>query len=334
VYVPPTTSEGAWERLAGDGPYGVVSQAELDHLAARIATSPADGPGSEIRTAITGRGNPPFVLLHGLGGRWQHWLPAMTRLSNRRQAVALDLPGFGESAALPGRVSVDALVDRVAVALDRAEVEPAIVFGHSLGATLALRLALRHPARVRGVVLVAGTIQSFAGVLSPGGALRLAKRSPAVLGAVLTEVLTAGLPAPRFLRELIIARPRLRRVILSPYVADPAALPAASARLLVEGAGAPGVVPTFRAINAVDPLAGLELLAGRVAAIAGADDLIAPGFDLAEVHERFADLPIWEIEGAGHMPMLERVDAFVSACEAAASYLTNQSTPMEGESNR
>jgi pimeloyl-ACP methyl ester carboxylesterase len=183
-------------------------------------------------------------------------------------------------------------------------------------------LALRHPSRARGVVLVAGTIQSFASVLAPGGALRLARQSPAVLRAVLTEVLTAGLPAPRFLRELIIARPRLRHLILNLYVADPAALPAASARLLVEGAGAPGVVPTFRAINAVDPLAGLEFLDRRVAAIAGAGDLIAPNFDLGDLHARFADVPIWEIQGAGHMPMLERVDAFVGACEAAASCLT------------
>lgn len=321
----------AWSCVAGNGPYGVASQAELDRLAARISTNESDGAGSEIRIASTGHGDPPFVLVHGLGGRWQHWLPAMARLSDRRRVVALDLPGFGESASVAGPVSADGLVDRIAVALERARVESAIVFGHSLGATVALRLALRHHTRVRGVVLVAGAIQSFASVLRRGGVPRLAKHSPAVLRAVLTEVATAGVPAPRFLRELIIARPRLRRLILGPYFSDPAMLPAASARLLVEGAGAPGVVPTFRAINKVDPLAGLESLDGRVAAIAGTDDLIAPRFDLADLHARFANVPIWEIAGAGHMPMLERVEPFVGACEAAVTYITSQVTPPEGE---
>jgi len=223
-------------------------------------------------------------------------------------------------------------VERVALALEQSRIEGAIVFGHSLGATLALRLALRYPERAQGVVFVGGTLQSFASVLKPAAALRLIGRSPQVMRAVLTEVATAGLPAPTPLRELIIRRPRLRRLALSPYVRDPAALPVDLARLLVEGAGAAGVLPTFCAVNRVDPLAGIERLDGRLALIAGSDDLIAPAQDLRAFHQRFPNFPIWEIQGAAHMAMLERPAVFVSACESAAAYVATRgrSSPSRG----
>lgn len=293
----------------------------LQDLRLTIEREKVEAGGPAVSVAALGRGRPPFVLLHGLGGRWQHWLPVLAELARGRRVFALDLPGFGESDRLPGRVSVDALVERLGSVLDYLEIERATVFGHSLGATLAVRLGLRNPDRADGVVLVAGTIQSFASVLNPSAALRLLRRSPRVLAAVVAEVATAGLPMPESIRELIIRRPRLRRLGLSPYLRDPEALPAHLARLLVDGAGAPGVLPTFRAVNRVDPLAGVDRLIGRVALIAGSEDLIAPAHDLRAFRERFPSVPVWEIDHAAHMPMLERPGVFIRACEDAADYV-------------
>jgi pimeloyl-ACP methyl ester carboxylesterase len=316
-----TTRVEQWRRLAVKEPYGAPAR-ELADVAARVDCQKVEVGGSDLRIASLGCGASSFVLLHGLGGRWQHWLPAMDLLSRSRRVVALDLPGFGESESLAGPVSVDELVERVAAALDVLGTESVVVVGHSLGATLALRLALRSPERVQGVVWVGGTIQSFASILSPRATLRLAWRSPRVLAAVLTEVATAGLPAPGAVREMIIRRPKLRRLGLSPYVHDPQALPAHLARVMVEGAGAPGVLTTFRAVNGVDPLAGVQALRHRLALIAGSYDLIAPAEDLQAFHRRFPDVPIWEIDGAAHMPMLERPVAFARACEEAAGYVS------------
>ena len=67
-----------------------------------------------------------------------------------RRVVVPELPGHGGSSALPAPVpTLDAYADRVAGVLDA----PAVVAGHSLGGLVALRLAVRHPGLVRGVVL-------------------------------------------------------------------------------------------------------------------------------------------------------------------------------------
>ena len=44
---------------------------------------------------------PPLVLIHGIGSQWQMWRPVLDRVSREREVVAVDLPGFGDSAALP-----------------------------------------------------------------------------------------------------------------------------------------------------------------------------------------------------------------------------------------
>ena len=38
-----------------------------------------------------------LLLMHGIGSRWQVWIPVLDRLAAERTVIALDLPGFGES---------------------------------------------------------------------------------------------------------------------------------------------------------------------------------------------------------------------------------------------
>ena len=57
---------------------------------------------------------PPLVLIHGIGSQWQMWKPVLERLSREREVVAVDLPGFGDSASLPGPPTIEALAVSVA----------------------------------------------------------------------------------------------------------------------------------------------------------------------------------------------------------------------------
>lgn len=101
----------------------------------------------ELGADLTGTddGRPPVVLLHGLTFDRGMWGPLVDVLGGRR-AVALDLPGHGES---PVRDSYDlrAVVDVLHEAVTAAGVRMPVLVGHSIGGVLATVYAAHHPAR-------------------------------------------------------------------------------------------------------------------------------------------------------------------------------------------
>jgi pimeloyl-ACP methyl ester carboxylesterase len=99
---------------------------------------------------------PPLVLIHGIGSQWQMWRPVLDRLSREREVVAVDLPGFGESAPLPGRPTVEALAGAVAEFLDGIGLGGAHAAGNSLGGAVALEAARAGAARSACVLSPAG----------------------------------------------------------------------------------------------------------------------------------------------------------------------------------
>jgi len=100
---------------------------------------------------------PLLVLMHGAGdqaGTWARIIPDL--LPHHRLAVP-DLPGHGDSEPAGGPLSVGTIRDGVVEMLaDIAGDEPAVLVGNSLGAWVAMLLALRQPAAVRRLVLVNG----------------------------------------------------------------------------------------------------------------------------------------------------------------------------------
>src|SRR5687767_333409 len=87
----------------------------------------------------TGSG-PPVVLLHGIGLDREVWAPVVPLLAAEHEVVAVDLPGFGASAALAGEPTVEALAEAVeALGLERP-----LVAGNSLGGGIALELGRRR----------------------------------------------------------------------------------------------------------------------------------------------------------------------------------------------
>ena len=86
----------------------------------------------------TGSG-PPIVLLHGIGLDREVWAPVVPLLAADHEVIAVDLPGFGASAPLPGTPTVEALAEAVeALGLERP-----LVAGNSLGGGIALELGAR-----------------------------------------------------------------------------------------------------------------------------------------------------------------------------------------------
>jgi pimeloyl-ACP methyl ester carboxylesterase len=102
--------------------------------------------------AISQGTGPLVVLLHGVGLRAEAWAPLIDALSQTYSVLAPDMPGHGESAGFThppqDRLTLQDYTDAVVPLLER----PALVVGHSMGALMALDLAVRHPGKLRGVV--------------------------------------------------------------------------------------------------------------------------------------------------------------------------------------
>lgn len=96
---------------------------------------------------------PPILLLHGLVGSSRYWGSPYDLLGEQHQLIVPDLLGFARSPKPPSGYGPDDHVEAIVAVLDEVEAPaPAVVVGHSAGAVVALRLAHRHPERVRAVL--------------------------------------------------------------------------------------------------------------------------------------------------------------------------------------
>jgi pimeloyl-ACP methyl ester carboxylesterase len=299
------------ERVPADADYGAAAEPGWRGFGWSASERDALIAGRRVRYLDVGEGQErAFVLVHGMGGRWQHWLETIPSLAQHGRVLAIDLPGFGRSESPAAPPSLDGFADIAAELARSLGIERVVLIGHSMGGPIAVRFAARHPGLVEAIALVAGAVYQFSDLL---GARRvpywLAAR-PRETAAIATELLTAGLPAPAALRRLIVRTPALRRMVLSPYVMDPNALPADVISLVVDGAGARGVLPTVAAISRSDAREDMDQVSCPVLSIAGDRDRIVP---LADTEALRRDMPAAHsvvLEGCGHMLMLERPEAF------------------------
>ncbi|WP_137989173.1 alpha/beta fold hydrolase [Streptomyces vilmorinianum] len=99
-----------------------------------------------------------LLLAHGSGGGIEsNYGPIREALASggRRRVVGFDLPGTGGAPRATRPLELDALADGLVAAADAAGVERFAVCGYSLGTTVAIRTAIRHPERVTSLVLTA-----------------------------------------------------------------------------------------------------------------------------------------------------------------------------------
>ena len=150
-----------------------------------------------------GAGGLAVVFLHYFGGSGRTWGPVMDALADDgHRLIAPDLRGFGGSDA-PGEewthYTVDAMTDDVHRLLERLDVGPCLVVGHSMGAKVALALAARAPANLRGLVLVAPSPLTPEPMEPDERARMLAGQGDPDAARETLRTITAGpLPAARF----------------------------------------------------------------------------------------------------------------------------------------
>ena len=100
---------------------------------------------------------PPIVFVHGMRMSGSMWAAQQAALSGEFLTIAIDLPGHGTRAA--ETFTLDGAADTLSAAIREHAGGRAVVVGLSLGGYVAMALAAREPARIRGLVLSGATAE-------------------------------------------------------------------------------------------------------------------------------------------------------------------------------
>lgn len=240
-----------------------------------------------------GSGHTAVVLLHGVGGGRAIWRDTSAALAGAGfRAVAIDLPGYGESAPM-GAPTMDDFVNAVVGVSRKVAAPRTVLLGHSMGGMIAQEVLARHP-RAADALILACTSAAFG---PPGGDWQ--DRFVAERLAPLDEGL--GMPA-------LAAR-------LVPDLVSPDANPAARAT----AAGVMAAVPesTYRAalriVAGFDRRAALARIAVPTLLIAAEHDRTAPPALMQRMADRIPGARLVCLPDAGHIANVEVADAFAGA---------------------
>jgi pimeloyl-ACP methyl ester carboxylesterase len=245
----------------------------------------------------------PLVLVHGIGHRRQAWSPVFDRLAQRYDVIAADLPGFGESPALPKGVphTVAGIADQVEANFAAWGIVRPHIAGNSLGGAVALELARR------------GSVAS-ATALSPASFIPLHQLPFAVVP--LGAMRMASLLTPSPLLRLVTRSALVRRVIGWPLYMHPERHTAADtygdamAMKRARGFELTGV----RFLRAIfQPFTG-PLRAPATIAWGTNDRLLLPG-QMRRARKLLPQVRFFDLVGAGHVPMGDCPDQIVALIE-------------------
>lgn len=243
----------------------------------------------------------PVLMIHGLGGWAENWRDVMPAVAESgRRAIAIDLPGFGESERPRRSRYFDPeepfYAPFVFATLDALGIQRAHIMGHSFGGAVAYTAAVWSPERVRSLTLVA-----------PGG-----------LGTELArELRVLTLPGMGLLTRLRRS-PSITRQILYSCFHDPRACPE---RVVAEAVryGAPAVGEMVRVLRSVVSfrhgvrdeirlpwIAKAERYRGPTLVVWGREDRVVPASLAEEARQLAPEAEIRVIPSCGHLVMVER----------------------------
>ena len=255
-------------------------------------------PGAEVNYADVGEGK-PILFLHGLGGCWRNWLENLPHFARTHRAIALDLPGFGDSPMPSWEIDMAAYGRLVHDFCEKLEIERiAAIVGNSMGGFVSTEAAIEDPSRFERLVLVSAAGISFAE--SKG------RRVDATI-----RTFEATVPFFSGARELWVTRPRARKLAFGRVFHYPNRVrPELLAEQIDPGVRAPGFGESVRAMGGYDTRHRLPEIEIPTLVVWGLNDQIVPAEAAIGYHRLIKGSHLEIFERTGHVPQLERPERF------------------------
>jgi 3-oxoadipate enol-lactonase len=233
-----------------------------------------------IKLAYTrlGKGT-PLVLIHGYPLDHTLWNEVASLLEKEFDVIMPDLRGFGQSTTVETPYTISDMADDLAGLLDHLKIEKVLLAGHSMGGYVALAFAKKYPQRVSGL----GLVSSQAVADSPEGkdrryqtAADVAQKGVDIVAEAMTPKLSADVRVQAFVHTVIERQ--------APFA----------------------VIGALKAMaEREDLLSHLSTVTYPVTLIHGNADALIPIERAKEIKAALPSARFVELQGAGHMPMME-----------------------------
>ena len=249
-----------------------------------------------------GEGDPPVVLIHGIGCYVENWLPSLGALTERHRVCALDMLGHGRTdKPADAAYGTADLAQFVREFMEVLGIGRAHVVGHSLGGAVATRLALIHPSAVEKLALVASA--GFGREVCME--LRLCT-IPAV-GEVLTRPGRSA--SVQTLKMCVYDEKHVTEESVDLDL-EMASLPGAQRSFLKTLRGCGGFLSGQSKTMYGPNLDGLGSIDVPVLVVWGREDKVIPVGHAEVIAAAGKNVRVEVFDGCGHTPMLERPEAF------------------------
>jgi 3-oxoadipate enol-lactonase len=247
--------------------------------------------GTRIHFEVFGRRDgEPLLMVQGLGADKRGWMMQRRALSARYRCIAFDNRGVGRSGKPAGPYDLEVMASDAVAVLDATGYDSAHVMGASMGGVIAQILAVRHPERVRSLVLACTAcrhlpwrvelLEEWADTAGRDGMRAFAQQN------------MRWLLGPRSLRRF---RPAI--TLLAPVAMN---------------APAEGFVAQVGAIVAMDDGLRHELrsISAPTLVLVGSQDILTPVGDSEELAELIPGARLEVVRGGAHGFMVEHAGAF------------------------
>ena len=254
--------------------------------------------GQRIAYLDVGAG-PPIILIHGFGGSMWQWEYQQHALSQHFRVITLDLPGAGVSDKPEIDYRPDEMLDFFVGFMDAVKIPQATLAGNSMGAGLAIGMALAHPTRVTKLVLIDGLPQHVLKKLT----------SPSIRRALETSAPTWLVSFGNILFGRLMIEPTLREIVHDPALLTPAVIERSN-----RNRRRPGLIKPIMTVRDNLPLweSGFAARFGEIThptlVLWGEEDRVFPIAVGEELHQIIKGSRFIRIPNAGHIPQWERPD--------------------------